>query len=274
MGQVDGYNLSYARPNATTSLITTDEYKAPLVAHSKVGLGRTAAISFPLGGEHSTSVRNWENYGDFAQTITRWLMGDKLPSGIGIRHKLGGTRLTLDLLYDTEEWAEKFSQEAPRIKLLEGSAGGEGYEAPWKRIAPGKFSITRDLEEGSLVRGSIKVGDQAIPFGPFIVGSSTEWAFDKERITELRKLSSQTGGRQLTDLSKAWVRPPVQHLADLRIPLAIALLVTILLDALVTRTGWKLPEFSFITKRTPATTGAATNASEVRCKHSNLTAEH
>ena len=257
MKQVDGYNLSYARPNATTSLQTTDEYNAPLVAHSKVGLGRTAAISFPLGGEHSTAVRNWESYGDFAQTITRWLMGDKLPSGIGLRHKLDGTRLTLDLLYDTEEWAEKFAQEPPLIKLLEGSSGGEGYEVPWKRISPGKFSLTKDLEEGTLIRGSVKVGDQAVPFGPFIVGSSTEWAFDKERIAELRTLSSQTGGRQLTDLSKAWVRPPVQHLADIRVPLAIALLVIILLDALITRTGWKLPEFNIFKKRTAAASADA-----------------
>ncbi len=92
----------------------------------------------------------------------------------------------------------------------------------------------------------MKAGKFAIPFGPIIVGSSTEWAFEKERLAELRSLSSQTGGRQLSDLSKAWVRPPVLHYADLRMPLAITLLMLILLDALLTRTGWRLPEFDFI----------------------------
>ena len=46
--QVDGYNLSYAREDATVSLVSTDEYKAPLVAHARRGLGRSAAVSFPL----------------------------------------------------------------------------------------------------------------------------------------------------------------------------------------------------------------------------------
>ncbi len=248
MTQVDGYNLSYAKEEATTSLISTDEYRAPLVAHTRRGLGRTAAISFPLGGEHSSTVRNWEQYGDFAQTITRWIMGDKLPPGLGLRHELEGTRLNIDLLYDTDEWANKLANSPPEIKILEGEHGGESYDVPWRRIAPGQFSLTRDLEEGTLIRGSVRAGNNAIPFGPIIVGSSTEWAFDTERLAELRTLSQQTNGRHLTDLSKAWVRPPVLHFADLRIPLAIALLITVLLDALITRIGWNFPELAIVEK--------------------------
>ena len=239
--QVDGYNLSYARQDATTSLVTTDEYLAPLMAHARRGIGRTAAISFPLGGEHSEKIRTWPQYGDFIQTITQWLMGDQLPPGIGLRHKLEGTRLNIDLLYDTDEWAQKFSISPPRIKLLDGESSGTPYEVAWKRIAPGRFSLTRDLEEGTLVRGAIQTGEYAIPFGPIIVGSSTEWAFDPDRLAELRSVSAQTGGRELIDLSQAWLRPPIIHSADLRIPLAITVLILILLDALITRTGWKLP---------------------------------
>ncbi|MGB0991921.1 MAG: VWA domain-containing protein [Akkermansiaceae bacterium] len=239
--QADGYNLSYARPDATTSLVTTDEYLAPLVAHARRGIGRTAAVSFPLGGKYSEKIRAWPQYGDFVQTLTQWLMGDQLPAGIGLRHRLEGTRLTIDLLYDTEEWAQKFAINPPRIKLLEGDSSGVAYEVSWKRIAPGRFSLTRDLEEGSLIRGAIQTGEHAIPFGPVMVGSSTEWAFDPERLAELRSVSSQTGGRALLDLSKAWKRPAMIHRADLRIQLAIAALIILLLDALVTRTGWKLP---------------------------------
>lgn len=240
-GQADGYNLSYARPDATTSLVTTDEYMAPLVAHARRGIGRTAAVSFPLGGKYSEKIRAWPQYGDFVQTITQWLMGDRLPPGIGLRHRLDGTRLTIDLLYDTDEWAEKFAIRPPRIKLLDGEASGVPYEVAWKRIAPGRFSLTRDLEEGTLVRGAVQTGEYAIPFGPVIVGSSTEWAFDPDRLAELRSVSAQTGGRELLDLSQAWLRPPVIHSADLRIPLAVAALLLVLLDALVTRTGWRLP---------------------------------
>ena len=249
----DGYNLSYARPDATTSLVSQDEYLAPLVAHARRGIGRTAAVSFPLGGEHSEKIRAWPQYGDFVQTITQWLMGDKLPPGIGLRHRLEGTRLTIDLLYDTDEWANKFAIRPPRIRLLEGEASATPYEVAWKRIAPGRFSLTRDLEEGTLIRGAIQTGNHAIPFGPIVVGSSTEWAFDPDRLAELRSVSAQTGGRELLDLSLAWIRPPVIHSADLRIPLAIAAMLIILLDALITRTGWKLPLPAISSRKKSAT---------------------
>ncbi|BCX50031.1 VWA domain-containing protein [Haloferula helveola] len=239
--EVGGYNLSYAREDASTSLLTTDEYVAPLVAHARRGLGRTAAVSFPLGGEFSNQSRDWEGYGDFVQTLTRWLMGLELPPGIGLRHKLDGTRLTLDLLYDPELWADKLASRPPTIRLLETGAGEAAYEVPWRRIEPGHFSVSRDLDEGSVIRGAVQVASHAIPFGPLTVGSSVEWAFDPERLEELRVASLQTGGRELLDLSEAWLRPPHDHELGLRMWLSLALLVLMVSEALLTRTGWKLP---------------------------------
>ncbi|MDK3157976.1 VWA domain-containing protein, partial [Kamptonema cortianum] len=75
MPSVDGYNLSYLKPDATSALNSLDEYTAPLVAFWQRGLGRAAAVSFPLAGDHSGAVRAWAGYGDFAQTLARWLMG-------------------------------------------------------------------------------------------------------------------------------------------------------------------------------------------------------
>jgi len=239
--QVDGYNLSYAREDATTSLVSRDEYVAPLVAHARRGLGRSAAVSFPLGGEFSQGIRDWNSYGDFVQTTTRWLMGMDLPPGIGIKHRLDGTRLTLDLLYDTEEWSKKLAVSPPKIRLLESGAGAEPYDVPWKRIAPGHFSVTRDLDEGAIVRGAIQVGEYALPFGPVTVGSAIEWSLDPERLDDLRTVSKQTGGRELLDLSQAWLRPPSRQDVSLRMWIALAMLVFLVAEALLTRTGWKLP---------------------------------
>lgn len=241
----DGYNLSYARKDATTSLATTDEYLAPLVAHARRGIGRSVAVSFPLAGQYSRQIRAWPHYADFLQTITQWLMGDRLPPGIGLRHRLDGTRLTIDLLYDTEQWAEKFALQAPKILLLEDNSQAAPYGLSWQRIAPGQFTLTQELAEGSLIRGAIQTAEHAIPFGPVIVGSSTEWSFNPERLAELRSLSRQTGGRELLDLSQAWLRPPATHHADLRLPLGLAILVLFLLEALITRTGWRLPQLPF-----------------------------
>ncbi|WP_193214137.1 VWA domain-containing protein [Luteolibacter marinus] len=239
--EVDGYNLSYAREDATTSLLSKDEYVAPLVAHARRGLGRSVAVSFPLGGEFSDQIRAWPGYGDFVQTITRWLMGMDLPPGIGLKHRLDGTRLTLDLLYDPEQWSKKLSAVPPRLRLLEGGAGQSPYDVPWKRIAPGHFSVSRDLDEGAVVRGAIQVGEHALPFGPITVGTSIEWAFEPDRLAELRTVSAQTGGRELLDLSKAWLRPPNRQDVSIRLWLALSMLVLLVAEALLTRTGWKLP---------------------------------
>jgi hypothetical protein len=238
---VDGYNLSYAREDATTSLIAEDEYLAPLVATSRRGIGRTAAISFPLGGEHSEKIREWPAYEDFVQTMGRWLMGFELPPGLGLRHRLEGTRLTVDLFYDTEEWTQKFANQPPQVKLLEGEGGGQSYEIAWKRVAPGHFSMSRELEEGTVVRGAVQAGSHALAFGPTVVGSSTEWTFDADRLAELRTVSRLSGGRELLDLKDAWVRPPARLATDLRLPLFITALALILFEALITRMGWTLP---------------------------------
>lgn len=239
--QVDGYNLSYPKDDATTSLVATDEYLGPLVAHARRGIGRSVAVSFPLGGEHSEKVRAWEQYGDFVQTLGRWLMGFELPPGLGLKHRLEGTRLTIDLIYDTDEWTQRFAKTPPRIKLIEGEGGGTPYEIAWKRVAPGHFSVTRELEEGLVIRGAVQAGSHALAFGPVVVGSSAEWSFEPERLSELREVSRLSGGRELIDLSKAWVRPPAIHSSKLRLPLLLVAILVILLDALITRMGWRVP---------------------------------
>ena len=241
LSEVDGYNLSYAKKLASTALVADDDYLGPLIAYWRRGIGRCMAVSFPLGGEYSDKIRSWENYGNFVQTTTRWLMGSETPPGLGLRHRLEGTRLTVDLLYEGEDWNQRLSETPPRIKLVEGQGGGEPYEIAWRRVAPGHFSVTRDLDEGQVIRGAVQAGSHALPFGPVAVANSAEWSFDPERLTEFREVARLSGGRELVDLSTAWIRPPSTASTTLRIPLLLLLLVTVLLDALITRMGWRIP---------------------------------
>ena len=241
LSEVDGYNLSYTKKLASTALVADDDYLGPLIAYWRRGIGRCMAVSFPLGGEHSDKIRSWKNYGNFIQTITRWLMGSETPPGLGLRHRLEGTRLTVDLLYEGEDWNQRLSEAPPRIKLVEGQGGGEPYEIAWRRVAPGHFSITRDLDEGQVIRGAVQAGSHALPFGPVAVANSAEWSFDPERLSEFREVARLSGGRELVDLSTAWIRPPSTASTTLRAPLLLLLLVTVLLDALITRMGWRIP---------------------------------
>ncbi len=244
LGEVDGYNLSYTREGDAAALLSKDEYAAPLVATGRRGIGRSAAVSFPLGGEFSDRVRAWPQVGDFLQTLNRWLMGEQTPPGIGLRHELVGTELTIDLLYDEAEWADRFATRPPQVVLARGEGADATSALTWERLAPGHFSVRTDLKEGELIRGAVRVGETALPFGPVIVGTSTEWAFDSERVAELRIVSEISGGRELLELSEAWKKPERKDFASIQPWLLSLLLLLVITDALVTRTGWQLPEFA------------------------------
>ena len=240
--QVGGYNLSYLREGDQAALITTDEYKAPLVAFGRRGIGRSAAVSFPLGGDYSEQTREWNRAGDFMQTINRWLMGEDIPPGIGLRHQIVGTELSVDLLFDPGEWQEKFALTPPRVMLSRGEDNPEKNELTWERISPGHYSLKTDLREGELVRGAAQIGRSAIPFGPLVVGSSREWAFDRDRVAEVRETSATSGGRELVDLADAWLKPAGREMDSITPWLLIPLLFLFLTEALMTRTGWKMPD--------------------------------
>ncbi len=239
MPQVDGYNLSYLRPDATAGLFTGDEYEAPLVAFWQRGLGRAAAVTFPMGGEHGAAVLGWPGYGDFAQTLGRWLLGDPQPPGLGLRHALIGNTLIATLLYD-REWEETISLGAPRFLLqLEGE--DEMREVVWERMEPGRYRAVFEMPDGAMARGAVQVGDTAMPFGPVTAGIGEEWSFSRERLLELETISRLSGGERRTDLTDIWEAPRRTGERDIRVPVLTLFLFCLLLEALVTRSGGMLP---------------------------------
>ncbi|EIQ01748.1 von Willebrand factor type A-like protein [Opitutaceae bacterium TAV1] len=236
---VDGYNLSYLRDGATASYVTTDEYRAPLVAAWARGAGRVAAVSFPLGGDHSTAVRGWAGYGDFVQTLGRWLAGENVPPGLGLRTKVEGERLSVELLHD-ETWAARVAADGPVVFVSVAAAGAGGgmeqtRELLWEKIEPGRFRVTTGLPPGGRVRGVVRVGKATLPFGPVTGASGAEWSFSRERVEELRQLSMRSGGRERLDLATIWDSPRVVSERSLRGWALAGALALVLLDALLTR---------------------------------------
>lgn len=241
--QVDGYNLSYARPEASVALLTSDEYAAPLLAFVQRGLGRSAAVSFPVAGPFSASSRSWPALADFLQTLVRWLSGEAIPPGIGLRTRLDGTLLQLDLFQ--EDSSPSLLDAAPRVILStqpsSGSNAAQVREIPWERMAPGHFRASTDLAPGHLLRGAVQVGGAALPFGPLSTGVHPEWDFDPRRTRELQQISAASGGKERLQLAEAWEHPPQRQLTSLRTPLLACILLLFLCDALLTRTGWRMP---------------------------------
>lgn len=238
LAQADGYNLSYLKPGAAQAAITQDEYAAPLLAFWQRGAGRVAAVSFPLGGDFSAKTRAWPQYGDLVQSLTRWLMGQDVPPGLGLRVAMDGSRLNADLFYD-ETWNDRIATSAPQLILARG-AGGKTQPQPWERLAPGHFRATIDVPGDDWLHGAVRVGNAAFPFGPINAAVNPEWSFDPTRVAELNSLSVRSGGNERVDLSDVWraERPPAWR--GIETWLLIALVLALIIEAWVTRTGgWR-----------------------------------
>jgi hypothetical protein len=235
----DACNLSYLRPWASPGLVTTDEFAAPLVAWGRRGTGRTAAIAFPLAGAFSTAARQWPDARNFLLTLARWLMGDEIPAGLGLRWATAGTTLTVTLQHDPS-WNETLARTTPRLFLASGPRAENQREIAWERIAPGSWHSTTELNEGELIRGAVTAGPHALPFGPCAVGTDTEWQTDPARRLELLAAATTSGGRELTELRSAWLSPPQRTPASLR-PFLLSLgLGLFLTEIYLSRTGKRL----------------------------------
>ena len=230
---VDGYNLSYLKPEAAAAAVTGDEYKAPLVAFWQRGAGRTAAVSFPLAGEYSDTLRAWPQAADFEQTLTRWLLPEAPPPGAGLRTRVAGEELVLDLLHD-EEWTRRLTENPPRL-LLSAGADGKPFEVAWEKIEPGRYAARVPIPPGGWLRGVVQAGRERWPFGPVAAGVDPEWNFSPERLQALRDASRQSGGREITDLREVWQAPRAPEFSGLENWLLGLLLGTFLAEIAVTR---------------------------------------
>lgn len=242
--QIDGYNLSYLRPGATQAALSKDEYTAPLVASWQRGAGRAAAVTFPLGGDFSATARAWPQYTDFTRTLVRWLMGDDVPAGLGLRTMVQGDRLELALFVD-QELAATTVQQPPSLVVATRERAGSGIvhateSVPWERIAPGEFSAHVMLPASSWLRGAVQLGPYTLPFGPVAATAQAEWLTLPERVEALHLLARQSGGDERINLAEVWSAPLPAGGSNAQPWLLLTALGLVLADALLTRLGVRL----------------------------------
>lgn len=265
LAEVDGYNLCYLRPDARSALLSHDEYTAPLLAWRQAGLGRSAAITFPLGDEFSERARAWPALGDTLQGLVRWLAGDPLPPDLALRTRIEGQELVAEAWLDTaaapgsdsagapgSDSAGAARSAPPDLVVALGEDAAEHRALAWQRLEPGHFTLRQPLPPGRTVRGALQWGDAAIPFGPLAVGAEAEWRQDPQQRRAAEALSQASGGRQRQDLREAWQALPTRLPRPILLPLLLPALLLFLVDALFTRTGWQLPRLARARARRPA----------------------
>lgn len=228
---LDGYNLSYLRPRAASALNTTDEYTAPLLAFWQRGGGRVAAVTFPLSGPDSALARAWPGYGDFIQTLARWLMQTFAHRDLGLRTRLEGDSLALDLFYN-EIWAQAHPDSTPTV-LYQQLGSTQPQSGVWERISPGHYRTRLPLQGGQPYLGAVQWADASLPFGPFARHHNPEWEIAPQKLYALRDAAQISGGSQLSLLESIWQGQSATRAHSLRPWLLVLLAVCFIAEA-----GW------------------------------------
>ncbi len=234
LSRVDGYNLCYIREGASLAALSQDEFSAPLTAFWQRGLGRVAAITFPIGGEFSESSRAWPELQSFLMTINRWLEGES-----GLQQLMGRAR-DINGILEIEAWhGPEASLDAQPSLVLHATNQNDGssrqVQLEWQRTEVGRLSARLPLERREIIRGVIHSSEGSISFGPFTAGKDQEWSDDRNKTLQLRQLMRSSGGSELTQLGDAWSMSRSPQHEDLRPLLLIVFLVGMLVEAWHTR---------------------------------------
>ncbi|HTI98093.1 MAG TPA: VWA domain-containing protein, partial [Dongiaceae bacterium] len=119
-----GYNLCYIRPEANLAAVTTDEYRAPVVASWNAGNGRVLCYLGEADGKYSGELAKWSQVGEFYTTLARWIAGkhQPLPDEMLLTQEIRDGLCLVQLHLDPARKQEPFST-LPRVRVLHGLPG-------------------------------------------------------------------------------------------------------------------------------------------------------
>lgn len=246
-GRFEAYNVTYLKETATVALATEpaeEEPPDPLISFWNLGTGRAAAVAFPVSGLYAVRLRSWEHYGDFLETLVRWLAGSGETDQYSVQTHLEGTRLGLTL-HAAEEEALTLAARPP-VALARVQGREEPVALSWQQESPGRYHAELNLQPGELAAGAIQAGDTVLRWGPVEVAGSVEWDFQPERVDALRRIAQASGGGYRANLAEAFERPEERAWRPLTFWLLLGALIVFLLDVLATRLGW---DWSFAGKQ-------------------------
>jgi hypothetical protein len=240
-----GYNLCYIRPQANLTAVTSDEYKAPVVASWNTGNGRVLCYLGEADGKFSGDFAKWNQAGEFYATLARWVAGkhEPLPDEMLLTQEIRDGVCFVQLHLDPERKAEPFSN-LPRVRILHGLPGA----APAKATASLQWKNADLLEAAIPIAGRETVlntveisGQQPVTLPPVCLPYSPEFAPDQpgRGAAALAQIATTTGGKAREEIPKIWGDLPVKpRYVELAPWLLVAGTVLFLLEVLERRTGW------------------------------------
>jgi Mg-chelatase subunit ChlD len=232
---VDGYNLSYLKPEATLAVVSQDEYAAPWSAFWYRGLGRAAAITAEVDGQYSGAFGKWDEYADFLVTHARWLLGGDTPDDVYLKMERDGQDAVVTVELDPDRPA-KVTGDAPTLSILPPSDEREQLlDVPFQWTGPNSLVARFKLARTGTYRTLVKMGGRNIVRGPAMTLPYSPEFMPRVGLPEGRQvlaaISDLTGGRERLDVLEALRdRPRSARMTSLLPLLLVAAIVLLVLE--------------------------------------------
>ncbi len=236
---VDGYNLSYLKPDATQGVVSQDEYAAPWSAFWYRGLGRAAAITVEVDGQYSGSFGAWDEYADFLITHARWLLGGDTPDDVYLKIEREGQDAVVSVELDPDR-PTKISGDAPTLSILPPSDEREQLlDLPFQWTGPNSLQARFKLARTGTYRTLVKMGGRNVVRGPAITLPYSPEFMPRAGLPEGRKvlsaISELTNGRERLDVLETLTDPPRSTRMTSLLPVLFILSVVLLLAEIAGR---------------------------------------
>jgi uncharacterized membrane protein len=231
---LDGYNLTYLRPGATMGVVTSDEYKAPVLAFWHRGLGRIASLTAEVDGQYSQRLNNWRDYQGFVVGLGRWLLGGEPPSGIQASIERRGAQGIIRVELDpdrTPGGADDVRAATATIVPPDDRAGGASERLTLAWVSEHTLEARFPVQKAGMYLGAVQLGTGTVlPLAPLSLPYSPEFEprpDPQEGLKTLREIARVTGGIERTTWDDVFKTMHVRNrqVRDFVIPLTLTLLV-------------------------------------------------
>ena len=213
--EIDGYNLTYARPEAILGGITTDEYAAPFLAYRYRGAGRTAVLTAQLGGTWGQRLLAWAQLPAMLVSTTRWLVGQNPSEAWYADLRREGRQAVVRVEVDPGATPDGAGPDTSKLELHLTRGDGSVVVRTLEPVGEFAYEQRVDLGGGGIALGSVHLADGSVlQLPPVALPYSPEYAPVKAADSEatpgrdlLLELADLTGGAELASLEQAFAGP-------------------------------------------------------------------
>ncbi len=253
---VGGYNLCYVRPEANLSVVTQDEYKAPVVVYWHSGPGRVLCYTGEADGEFAGPIASWEKSGRFFSSLMRWTKGEnqELPANMLADQVIENGLLKIRLHLDPEREKDVLAQ-LPEVNILRGMPGqtpeASMHVMQWAGADLLELSLPVSGKETVVPTLSIPgmmpyvMSPVCLPYSPEFVPAETGRGLET-----LERIAALSGGKERINLADIWKGLPKKpRYLDITHWVLYLAIICFLYEIFVRRTGIRiLRNISFINK--------------------------